>query len=327
MSGGALTGGRLIGLTLLAAAAWLVVAAACLLVGSTGLGLPAGTLAFRLEPVAVASLVGAGLACAGVGYQAVLRNPLADPYLLGAAGGAALAALLWDVLPAGAVAGLGRTAAAFAGALLAVGAVLGLTGWRGRLEPGALVLVGVIVNATCGAALVLVWTIFQSRPGGDVLGLLVGAIRTTLPPGQVALAAALLLVVYGVLAWRAGGLNALALGEDEAAALGVAVGRARWVTIVAASLLTAAAVALSGPIGFVGLICPHLGRLLVGGDVRRLLPVATALGAALLATADAAGRGLGHDAALGRALPVGVLTALLGGPFFLLMLWRRTPTT
>ena len=120
----------------------------------------------------------------------------------------------------------------------------------------------------------------------------------------------------------AGALNAASVDEAEAAALGVRVHRLRWVALGTASAMTAAAVAVSGPIGFVGLICPHVARRLVGPDPRRSLPVATAAGAALLAVADAASRFLSSPAHVGTILPVGVLTGLLGGPFFLLLLWH-----
>src|SRR2546427_6217277 len=113
------------------------------------------------------------------------------------------------------------------------------------------------------------------------------------------------------------------LTEAEARSLGVRIQGLRWMALIVASLITASAVAVSGPIGFVGLVCPHLSRLIVGNDQRRLLPVATAMGAALLAVADALSRVLSRPGAAGTALPVGVLTGLLGGPFFLLLLWQR----
>jgi len=117
-------------------------------------------------------------------------------------------------------------------------------------------------------------------------------------------------------------LNVAGLSEGEAQALGVRIGRLRWVGLVVGSLVTAAAVAISGPIGFVGLVCPHLARLVAGSDVRRVLPLATALGAGLLAVANAASRYLAREGMAATLLPVGVLTGLLGGPFFLLLLWQ-----
>jgi iron complex transport system permease protein len=120
-----------------------------------------------------------------------------------------------------------------------------------------------------------------------------------------------------------GQLNVAQLGDAEAVALGVRIHQLRWIGLIVASLVTAAAVAISGPIGFIGLVCPHLARLIVGNDQRKLLPLATALGAGLLCVADAASRVLAREGAAGTALPVGVLTGLLGGPFFLLLLWRN----
>src|SRR5439155_23764762 len=132
------------------------------------------------------------------------------------------------------------------------------------------------------------------------------------------------IVVIG-LGWMAllsisGELNAGALSDAEAEALGIRIQRLRWIALIIASLMTASAVAISGPIGFIGLICPHLARLFVGSDQRKLLPIATALGAALLASADAASRRLAAHGLAETFLPVGVLTSLLGGPFFLLLL-------
>jgi iron complex transport system permease protein len=131
-----------------------------------------------------------------------------------------------------------------------------------------------------------------------------------------------------VLAYVSGQLNAAVLSEPEAEALGVRIHRLRWAALVVASLMTASAVAVSGPIGFIGLVGPHLARLIVGHDQRKLLPVATATGAGLLALADAASRLLAMDRLAGTVLPVGILTGLMGGPFFLMLLWqtrRKSP--
>ena len=136
--------------------------------------------------------------------------------------------------------------------------------------------------------------------------------------------AAVIVVGVGwlILVYLSGALNVASLSDSEAQSLGVRIHRLRWGALIVASLMTAAAVALTGPIGFVGLICPHLSRLFVGSDVRRLLPVATGVGAALLVLADAASRYLAGQGKAGTVLPVGVLTGLLGGPFFLMLLWR-----
>ena len=314
-----------------AAAAWLAVAAGCVCVGSTTRGFhwpPLAQLDSRVNAVLLASVVGAALAAAGVGYQAVLRNPLADPYLLGVSSGASLAAYLWQFAgPAAwiaAAAALGQQAFALIGAVAAVAVVLALSIRHGRLEPVRLILVGVIVNAVNGSVFLLVDRLHQDVAGrnGGATAFLVGGLQQSLTLAQ--LRAATIAVTIGCLALfaLAGQLNAAALSEAEAASLGVHVQRLRWVTLAVASAMTAAAVAVSGPIGFVGLICPHLARLIVGPDPRPLLPVSIALGAILLAVADAAGRGLANPAYLGTLLPVGIVTGLLGGPFFLLLLHR-----
>lgn len=324
--------GRFAAVLLACAAGWSIVAGACLLVGSSGggaVGWPSdrAVLAIRLETVLVASLIGAALAAAGVAYQSLLNNPLADPYLLGVSSGAMLASYLWT-LPAltsfAVVFAWGQQAVAFVGAMLAVSVVLGVAGGRGRLEPVTVVLVGVIVNAVCGAAFMLVNAIVKdpARQGG-ALSFLVGGLQSNLLASQILAATAVTAIGLVILAAAAGRLNAGRLRDDEAEALGVRVNRLRWLGLTTASVMTASVVAISGPIGFVGLICPHAGRLLVGHDVRRLLPVAAALGAALLAVADAVARYVSSTAGIGTYLPVGIITSLLGGPFFLYLLLRR----
>ena len=323
---------RFLALVLAGVFIWLMAAGASLLVGSTGaIGFPtADQFRWRLDPILVASLVGAALACSGVVYQAILRNPLADPYLLGISSGASLFSYLWQFGSATVIltalgrggAALSQQAFAFAGAMMAVAIVFLLASNRGRLEPITLLLVGVIVNAVNGSLFLLLNAITRDRPGMSPISFLVGGINTTLTDQQKW--AALIVIAIGWLAmlYIAGQLNVASLSEAEAESLGVRIHRLRWMGLVIASLVTASAVAISGPIGFVGLVCPHLARLIVGRDVRRLLPVATAIGAGLLAIADAASRYL---AGMGRAetlLPVGVLTGLLGGPFFLLLLWQ-----
>ena len=308
------------------AAVWGLVAAGCLMVGSWGsVGWPdAGVLKLRSESVLAASLVGAALAAAGAVYQAILRNPLADPYLLGVSTGAALAGYLWQFGAVGALAGaIGQQAFGFAGALAAVAVVLLLAGARGRLEPVTLLLVGVIVNAVNASIFLLLNAINREQPGaGGPEVFLVGGIRTTLTAAQVRSVAAAFGVGWMVMMGMGGWLNAVGLGDEEAEGLGVSAQRVRWAGLIVASIVTASAVSISGPIGFVGLVCPHLARLVVGVDARKVLPVATGLGAALLAAADAVSRFLAGEAGVGTKLPVGVLTGLLGGPFFLLLLWR-----
>jgi iron complex transport system permease protein len=314
---------------------WAAVAALCLMVGSTGrFAWPSHDLyVIRRQPVLLASLIGAALAAAGVVFQAILRNPLADPYLLGASSGASLFAYLWQfpvlitavtraIGPAGYH--LSEQLFAFLGALLAVAIVFLLASSRGRLEPVTLLLVGVIVNSINGALFLLVNAISKDRPGaGGPFTYLVGGIHTTLAPAQVTAATIVVAAGWLALLYLSGPLNAATLSEGEAQSLGVRIHALRWVGLITASLLTAAVVAISGPIGFIGLICPHLARLVTRShDVRRTLPLATAAGASLLALADAASRYLASAQRAHTILPVGVLTALLGGPFFLYLLWH-----
>ncbi len=311
--------------------AWAIVAVGCLCVGSTGkFAWPSSVqLANRREYVLLASLIGAALAAAGVVYQAILRNPLADPYLLGVSSGASLAAFVWRFSWTGALTATIASAAsqqafAFAGALAAVAVVFVVAMRRSRLEPVTLLLAGVIVNAVNGSIFLLINTLKRDITGGSggPLQFLVGGIQSNLTTQQELSAAICIGVGWIILLQLSGQLNVAALGEAEAHSLGVRINRLRWIGLTVASLVTAAAVAISGPIGFVGLVCPHMCRLVVGSDQRRLLPVATAAGAGLLAIADAATRTLSRADLAQTMLPVGVLTGLLGGPFFLILLWR-----
>ncbi|MDP9172688.1 MAG: iron ABC transporter permease [Planctomycetota bacterium] len=323
--------GTRLAVTLICCAAAVVgVGAACMFFGSTADNSWA-VLNIRRQTVGDAALIGAALAAAGVAYQAVLRNPLADPYLLGVSSGATLAAYLWRLPIFAAAMGavgitadaIGPQAAAMFGALVAVTVVLGIAGARGRIEPVTLLLVGVIVNAVNGSILVLIYKLVFDLPGsGGSFAFLVGGIQQTISHGQRMGAVTLVAMAWIVLLYISGELNAAGLDDAEAEALGVRIHRLRWIALIAASLATAAAVAISGPIGFVGLVCPHIGRLLVGSDQRRLLPVSTTLGAILLMVGDAISRYLAAQNRLGTKIEVGVLTGLIGGPFFLWLLFH-----
>ena len=310
-----------------------IIAALCLVVGSTRIfGLPTKTeFALRHGPnVMVASIIGAALSAAGVAYQAVLRNVLAEPYLLGVSSGASLFAYL-SLMATGPLsallAPLSQQAASFIGSMAAAlsARALALSQRRGKLQPVMLVLVGVIVSSFCGAAYLFVYHLNLrhevSFGTGGALRLLIGGINTNLSAGQIEISSSLIVAGWLVLMYLSGQLNVAVLSEEEAHSLGVNIDRLRWIVMIAASLMTAAAVALSGPIGFIGLICPNLMRVVVGPDQRRLLPLSTALGAGVLALADAISRGLTPWTS--GPLPVGVLTGILGGPFFLFMLWRN----
>ncbi|HZN54310.1 MAG TPA: iron ABC transporter permease [Candidatus Polarisedimenticolaceae bacterium] len=274
----------------------------------------------RLARALLAGLVGAALSAAGCAYQAVLRNPLADPYILGISGGAALGAVAFDAVAPRAFleATTGRPAAALAGALCTLVVLFGLTRFRGRTETTALLLTGVVLNAFDSAVIQFFVSTGDPARFQGTLSYLMGAM--TSPSWSVLATLAVLCGIgLGALAAQARTLNLLAVGDEEAAQLGVNVERSTWVAVVAASVVTAAAVAFTGIVGFVGLIVPHAMRRLFGPDHRLLVPASAFAGAAMVVLADAAARTLLAPS----ELPVGVVTAMIGGPFFLVLLMRR----
>ncbi len=272
----------------------------------------------RIARILLAGLVGLGLSLAGTAFQGLLLNPLADPFTLGVAAGAAFGASLAISLGLGGAlwGALGLVPlAALAGAVAALLLVLALGAMAGRWQHGTLILAGVIVSAFLSSLISLVKFLYA-----DSLSTIVFWIMGSLAArGWAHLLFALPYVLAGslVLFFYARELNLLALGDGPAQQLGLRVGRVRLILLLAASLITAGAVAVSGIIGFVGLIVPHLMRLVVGPDHRRLLPAAALAGAALLIAADTLARGL---LPYGQELPVGIITALLGGPFFCYLL-------
>lgn len=267
----------------------------------------------RLPRVFGALLAGGLLALAGALMQVLLRNPLADPYVLGVSGGASLAALL--VMLAG-LGGFWLGLGSFAGALCAMLLVFGLAHARGRWSLSRLLLTGVIVAAGWGALISFVLAIAPDARLRGMLYWLMGDLAGV-EPGVFPL---LVLGIGLALAWMlARDLNLLARGGLQAAVLGVPVNALRMGIYFLASLLTAAAVSLAGNIGFIGLIIPHLLRLLIGSDHRLLLPAAVVLGGSFLLLADTLARSLFAP----QQLPVGVLTALLGVPVFLYLLQRE----
>ncbi len=285
---------------------------------SGGAATPDGVILFRtrLPRVCLAAIVGGSLSAAGAALQAVLQNPLACPHLLGVSGGAAFAGALALVAGVDPVSPLAPMAA-FAGALAMIGVVAGVARANGRTSPHAILLVGVVCNALAAAAIMLINAIASYRQAQGVLFWIMGALSTQ-SWALVGLASMYALVGLGWLIRHGRDLNLLAAGEEGALQLGVEVDGIRRVVFVAASLLVGAAVSVSGMISFVGLVTPHLLRLILGPDQRLLLPASFLGGAVLLVWADTLAR-----TALGPVeLPVGVVTALLGGPFFLLLLRR-----
>ena len=270
----------------------------------------------RLPRVLLGAVVGGALACSGASLQALLGNPLADPHLLGVSAGAAVAgaiALMAGADPVSFVVPL----AAFLGALGTVAAVFLVARAAGRTSPYAILLVGVVCNALGAAAIMLVNAIASYTQAQGILFWIMGSLSAQ-SYGLVAVAGLYALAGAGVLVRHAHHLNLLAAGEEDALALGVEVEAVRRAVFLASSLLVGAAVAVSGMINFVGLIVPHLLRLILGPDLRLLLPASFLGGAVLLVWADT----LARTAFAPSELPVGVVTALLGGPFFLVLLRR-----
>jgi iron complex transport system permease protein len=276
----------------------------------------------RAPRVLLGALVGAALAVSGVAFQALLRNPLADPYVLGVSGGAAVAGTAAALVGgAGALGIWTRPLWAFGGALVAVAAVFTFGRVRGQLVPHVALLAGVVVNALAGAMILALRTLLSPHALAEALGWLSGTLGSDVDGTRVAALLVWATVALAVLGRFAVELNALSLGEEAAHTIGVDVDRARRVVFFAASLLTAAAVAFAGPIGFVGIVVPHALRRLVGADHRLLLPAALFGGAAFLVAADSVAR-LAFSA-VGSEPSVGVLTALIGAPLFLVILRRR----
>jgi iron complex transport system permease protein len=269
----------------------------------------------RLPRVLTAMTVGASLALAGTTLQGLLRNPLADPYVLGTASGAALGAAVGVVLPIRLIVlGFGLTQLfAFAGALAAVSVVYRLSRSSSLGPLSGLLLTGYAVGSLLAAGLALTMYLSGAQLRQIVFYLLGGFSGASWP--QLAATLPLAALAGVVVLLRARSLNALLLGEETAGHLGLEVRRERLLLLALGSLLTAAAVAVSGLIGFVGLVVPHLVRLLVGPNARLVLPLSALLGAGFLALADLLARIPGE-------LPVGIVTAVIGAPFFLFLLRR-----
>jgi iron complex transport system permease protein len=273
----------------------------------------------RVPRIALAGLVGACLSLAGVVFQALLRNPLADPFILGVSGGAALGGI--SMLSLGGMLGLGYEAvppAAFAGAVVATLLLYLVAGSRGRVSAANLLLTGVVFNAFASAAIVFLASAAGLAEGARIFLWLVGnlsAARIDVAPWLVAFLA--VGFVAALLLSRS--LNVMALGDEAAEQLGVPVAIHQRILLLATSLMVGAAVSVAGLVGFVGLIIPHLLRLLLGPDHRLLVPAAALMGAAFLILCDTIARTLLG----GRELPVGAITAIVGGPLFLVLLRRH----
>ena len=305
-----------------------------------GWGIPHGAIFnLRLARILAAAIVGASLSLSGVFLQNLLRNPLADPYVLGLSGGASLGVVIWIFIIAAisqftglphwlsVLLSAGHTLPSFLGA----GAAVTTCFWLGRrrgsgfIDPVRLILAGVIISTIAGALMLLINSFLPTYDQNRIYFYLFGYISEITPAWLLLLGTLVLLIAWGLGLVNSRRLDISSLSDIEAASLGVSMHHMRMLNFVVSSALTATAVAIAGPIGFVGLICPHISRRLIGPDHRRLLMIAPILGAALLIAADLITRISAME--LNHPIPVGVMTALIGGPLFLYLMrdkigWR-----
>lgn len=273
----------------------------------------------RLPRAVQGALVGAALGLSGATFQALLRNPLAEPYILGISGGAAVGAVAAVTLGWASSFAWATPLAAFGGAIMAMVLVLRIAATVGRaLDTRVLLLAGVVVGAFFNACILLMLVFANLESFRSAIFWMMGSLSSATWGGTAILALYFVPSMLVLLALSRP-LNLLAVGEDTAAYLGTRVERTKWLAYGTASLLTAAAVAVSGVIGFVGLVIPHVVRILWGADYRFLLPASALLGATFLVLADA----LARTAAAPVELPVGVVTAFVGVPFFIWLLRRK----
>jgi iron complex transport system permease protein len=278
------------------------------------------TLGLRLPRILVAALAGGGLAVAGVAFQALTRNPLAEPSVLGVSAGAAFGVVLAQIFGFGftILAALGLAAFAFAGALVAAAAVYLIASAGAGMAIPTLLLSGVIVGIFFSSAITVLISIVDFNRLGGVIHWLLGNLAP-IPPGALVVFTTLAAIGFWLVVGQARELNVLALGEEAATQLGVNAERLKLRIFGGAALLTATAVAFAGPIGFVGLIVPHLLRGVLGQDNRLLIPAALLGGATFLLLADTVARNVIAPA----ELSVGVITAFCGAPFFIYLLRTR----
>ncbi len=270
----------------------------------------------RLPRIALGILVGAALSTAGAGFQALLRNPLADPYVLGVSSGAALGAILSLIalpLTPGAI-----QAAAFAGAAATIAAVYFLGRRGGQLDSATLLLAGIVAATFLSAVIIFLMT---SLSGRDLRGMafwLMGDLSSS-PAVNLRWLYLVLIIALGSIYTTSADLNLILTGEQEARHLGVNVNRVKLVVYVAASVLTGLAVSVSGAIGYVGLLVPHVMRMLFGTDYRLLIPTSAIGGAIIIVVADL----LARTIVAPTELPVGAMTAIAGAPVFIYLMRRR----
>jgi iron complex transport system permease protein len=288
-------------------------------IGSDGLADSEKIILFdiRLPRIIFAGIVGAALSIAGVVFQALLRNPLADPYILGVYGGSAVGAIIaimtgLSALPFG-ISGL-----AFLGAALTIAFLFSIAGTKRTMPPHTLLLAGVIMNAFFSAVIMFLITISKNNEIHGIMFWLMGDLGIA-AAREIVFTGAFLACGFAVIYAFARPLNLIVTGEETAMQLGINVARTKIVLFVIASLVTASAVSVSGIIGFVGLMIPHMVRLIFGSDHRLLLPASALFGAAFLIAADSAARTVMSPS----ELPVGVITALCGAPYFVYLLKKK----
>lgn len=327
-----MTRGRLLAVALGGVAVVAVIGFACSLVGQLGLTWPLWGDAVwwnRVMRLAAAAIVGVGLSAAGMALQALLRNPLAEPYILGISSGAGVGVGLgrnltvWMAGAAWLLPWLSTPLLALAGALATCLVVYGIAQRRGRLDPYILLLSGVIVNIFNGALMLVILLMSDRNRILDFVSWGMGRIPESASWTLLGVSGAAVFLGWTVLFLRGGSFNALGLGDAVATSSGVSVHRLRIETFAVVGVMTSAAVAIAGPIGFVGLIVPHVCRMASNPDHRQLVIVSGFAGAIFLMLADTICRTAGPALNIGD-VPVGVLTALLGGPFFIALLRRRS---
>ncbi|MDQ3895949.1 MAG: iron ABC transporter permease [Actinomycetota bacterium] len=273
---------------------------------------------FRAPRVVLAMVAGTGLSVAGTALQALVRNPLADSYILGVNQGASLGAVAVLTLGSSRLGGVGVSTAAFVGAAVALALVFLLGQRGGRSNPTRLILAGVAIGQLLSAATSYLEIHASTQALSGVVFWLLGSFASA-KWSLLPIPAGVVLATTGWLILQRRGLNALLMGDESASALGVDLYRFRVKLLIACALISGTVVSVVGSIGFVGLMIPHVARLLVGADHRRVLPVAALLGASYLVWVDLAARTLERPA----ELPIGIFTALLGAPFFLWLMRRR----
>ena len=276
---------------------------------------------FRMPRVLLAVIVGAALAVSGTALQAMVRNPLADPFLFGISSGASLAAVMVITLGSAVVGGLSLSVAAFLGALATTLAVFLLAHQHGRMVPMRMVLAGVALSSVLSAITSFLVLLASGRGGGNgataVLSWLAGSLGGA-KWEYLGLPSLVLVITTVALVLQSRALNTLLLGEESAVGLGINVQQFRMQLFVISSLLVGTVVAISGSIGFVGLLIPHIVRMFVGSDHRRVLPLVALFGGVYMVLVDVVGR----TVLAPQELPVGIVTSVLGGPFFIWLLAR-----